>query len=67
MVNLNNYLKNIFDLLNKNEFDKALELCDRNTQIKFITNKTKVYKYENNFKDLKNDLQDYGINFEINE
>ena len=34
MVNLDNYLKNIFDLFNKNEFDKALELCDQNTQIK---------------------------------
>jgi tetratricopeptide (TPR) repeat protein len=34
MVNLNNYLKDIFDLLNKNEFNKALELCDQNTEIK---------------------------------
>jgi tetratricopeptide (TPR) repeat protein len=34
MANLDNYLKNIFDLLNKNEFDKALELCDQNTQVK---------------------------------
>ena len=34
MINLNNYLKDIFDLLNKNEFNKALELCDQNTEIK---------------------------------
>ena len=34
MLNLNNYLKNIFDLFNKNEFDKALELCNQNKQVK---------------------------------
>ena len=34
MVNLNNYLKNIFDLFKNNEFDKALELCNQNTQKK---------------------------------
>lgn len=34
MVNLNNHLKDIFDLFNKNEFNKALDLCDQNTEIK---------------------------------
>ena len=34
MENLNNYLKNIFDLFKNNEFEKALELCEQNKQKK---------------------------------
>lgn len=34
MENLNNYLKNIFDLFKNNEFEKALELCEQNNQKK---------------------------------
>ena len=34
MSNLNNYLKNIHDLLNNNKLDEAIELCDKNTQKK---------------------------------
>ena len=36
MENLNNYLKNIFDLFKNNEFEKALELCEQNNQKKLI-------------------------------
>ena len=34
MPNLDINLKNIFDLFKNNELDKALELCDQNTQKK---------------------------------
>tara|TARA_Y100000389_G_C17262662_1_gene413810 strand:+ start:72 stop:713 length:642 start_codon:yes stop_codon:yes gene_type:complete len=60
----NNFIKKELNIANNN---LEYKLNHFKPQIKFITNKTKVYKYENNFKDLKNDLQDYGINFEINE
>tara|TARA_B100000003_G_scaffold177276_1_gene166849 strand:- start:314 stop:955 length:642 start_codon:yes stop_codon:yes gene_type:complete len=60
----NNFIKKELNIANNN---LEYKLNHFKPQVKFLTNKTKVYKYENKFKDLKNDLQDYGINFEIGE
>lgn len=34
-------------------------------QVKFLSDKTKIYKFENKFLDLKKDLSNYDINFQI--
>ena len=53
MLNLNDYLKNIHDLLKNNKLDNALELCNQNSQKKIdhIVNNFKgaIYLKKKNF------------------
>jgi hypothetical protein len=61
-LSFNNFIKKELNIANNNLQYKENHF---KPQVKFLTSKTKIYKYENNFTDLKKDLLNYEIDFEI--
>ena len=58
----NNFIKKELNIAKNNP---SYRLNHFRTQTKFLSSKTRIYKYENNFIDLKKDLLSYGIDFQL--